>query len=118
MYECTGAAHKFRRQAAKRPNRQIVSRATRFPMLLHCHLNLSPAPKLRVCAVSYLNTAPLVWGMLHGAQHGLFDLIFRLPSECADLQASGQSDIGLVPTFELTRHDLGVVPGVAIASRG
>ena len=27
-------------------------------------------PRLRVCAVSYLNTVPLVWGMLHGEQQG------------------------------------------------
>ena len=43
-----------------------------------------------MCAVSYLNTTPLVWGMLHGAQQGLFDLTFRVPSECADMVASGE----------------------------
>ena len=71
-----------------------------------------------MCAVSYLNTAPLVWGMLHGPQRGAFDLIFRVPSECADLLASGEADIGLVPIFELTRQPLAIVPGVSIASRG
>jgi chorismate dehydratase len=71
-----------------------------------------------VCAVSYLNTVPLVWGMLHGPQQGLFDLIFRVPSECADLVAAGAADIGIVPSFELTRLDLAIVPGVGIASRG
>ena len=43
--------------------------------LLHCGL-IPNSPRLRVCAVSYLNTAPLVWGMLHGPQRGLFDLEF------------------------------------------
>ncbi len=78
----------------------------------------SPKPKLRVCAVSYLNTVPLVWGMLRGPQLGLFDLDFRIPSECADRLASGAADIGIVPSFELTRQDLEVLPGTGIACRG
>src|SRR5689334_16260849 len=56
--------------------------------------------------------------MLHGPQHGVFDLMFRVPSECADLVAAGAADIGIIPAFELTRQNLGVVPGVGIASRG
>ncbi len=87
-------------------------------MLLHCHLPLPSTPRPKVCAVSYLNTVPLVWGMTHGPQQGLFDLMFRVPSECADLVASGAADIGIVPSFELTRQDLAIVPGVGIACRG
>lgn len=56
--------------------------------------------------------------MLHGAQQGVFELMFRVPSECADLVASGAADIGIIPAFELTRQHLAVVPGVGIASRG
>jgi predicted solute-binding protein len=56
--------------------------------------------------------------MLHGPQRGLFDLMFRLPSECADLVASGEADIGIIPAIELTRQNLTVIPGVGIASRG
>lgn len=74
--------------------------------------------KLRVCAVSFLNTAPLVWGMLHGPQRGLFDLDFRIPSECADQLAAGAADIGIVPSFELTRQSLEVIPGAGIACHG
>jgi chorismate dehydratase len=74
--------------------------------------------RLRVCAVSYLNTAPLVWGMLHGPQQGLFDLDFRIPAACADELASGRADIGIVPSFELTRQDLEVIPGAGIACHG
>jgi chorismate dehydratase len=82
---------------------------------------LTPAnsfPRLRVCAVSYLNTVPLVWGMLHGEQQGLFDLVFRVPAECADMVLAGQADIGIIPSFELLGRDLGTVPGVGIACRG
>ena len=73
---------------------------------------------MRVCAVSYLNTTPLVWGMLHGAQRGLFDLEFRIPAECADRLKSGAADIGIVPSFELTRMDLEFIPGAGIACHG
>jgi len=71
-----------------------------------------------VCAVSYLNTVPLVWGMLHGEQQGLFDLRFRVPAECADMVVSGAADMGIIPSFELLGRDFGIVPGVGIACRG
>lgn len=88
---------------------------------LNCELTshpTDPSDRLRVCAVSYLNTVPLVWGMLHGSQRGLFDLEFRIPAGCADQLASGAADIGIVPSFELTRQDLEVIPGTGIACHG
>jgi len=81
-------------------------------------LNPENASKLRVCAVNFLNTTPLVWGMLHGPQQGLFNLDFRIPSACADQMASGAADIGIVPCFELTRQDLEIIPGAGIACHG
>ena len=56
--------------------------------------------------------------MLHGPQRGLFDLDFRIPAECADQVASGAADIGIVPSFELTRQDLEVIRGAGIACHG
>ncbi len=56
--------------------------------------------------------------MLHGPQSGLFDLEFRIPAECADELAAGRADIGIVPSFELSRQDLRIVPGAGIASHG
>lgn len=56
--------------------------------------------------------------MLHGAQKGLFDLMFRVPAECADMVTSGAADIGIIPSFELIGRDMGIVPGVGIACRG
>ena len=40
---------------------------------------------------------------------------FRVPSGCADQLESGAADIGIVPSFELTRQHLEVIPGVGIA---
>lgn len=85
--------------------------------LLHWHVPPLHS-KVRVCAVSYLNTVPLVWGMLHGAQRGSFDLTFRVPSACADMVAAGDADLGIIPVFELLRRPAGVVPGLGIACRG
>jgi chorismate dehydratase len=56
--------------------------------------------------------------MLHGPQRDIFDLDFQIPAVCADYVASGQADIGIIPSFELTRQDLEVVPGTGIACHG
>jgi len=56
--------------------------------------------------------------MLHGPQQALFNLDFRIPSACADQMASGAADIGIVPSFELTRQDLEIIPGAGIACHG
>ncbi|MCW5980502.1 MAG: menaquinone biosynthesis protein [Bryobacteraceae bacterium] len=71
-----------------------------------------------MCAVGYLNTVPLVWGMLHGQQRGLFQLSFCVPSECADRLEDGSADIGIVPAVELPRLGLDMIPGSGIASFG
>jgi chorismate dehydratase len=60
----------------------------------------------------------LVWGLLHGAQQNQFDLMFRVPSQCAELVASGAVEIGNIPAIELFRQDLEMVPGVGVAARG
>lgn len=72
----------------------------------------------RVCAVSYLNTAPLVWGALEGPQTSELDLEFAIPSLCADRVAAGLADVGLVPVYEVDRLGLGRVQGLGICSRG
>jgi chorismate dehydratase len=56
--------------------------------------------------------------MLHGPQRDLFDLEFAIPAVCADHLASGVADIGIVPSFELTRQNLETIPGAGIACHG
>jgi chorismate dehydratase len=80
-------------------------------------------PKPRVCAVSYLNTVPLVWGLQHAPEthsslRDSFDLRFAMPSECADQLATGQADIGIVPVIEMARQGLDYFPGAGIACHG
>ncbi|HLH01662.1 MAG TPA: menaquinone biosynthesis protein [Bryobacteraceae bacterium] len=74
--------------------------------------------KLRVRAVSYLNTVPLVWGMLHGAERDEVDLSFSIPSECARDVERGGAEVGLVPVAEIARQGLEIAPGVGIACYG
>ena len=72
-----------------------------------------------MCAVSYLNTVPLVWGLLKDpAQAGIFDLRFAVPSACADQLASGDADIGIVPVIEMARQNLAYFRETGIASYG
>ncbi|MGH9406357.1 MAG: menaquinone biosynthetic enzyme MqnA/MqnD family protein [Terriglobia bacterium] len=72
---------------------------------------------LRVSAVQYLNTVPLVWGMLHGRQQSKFELDFTTPARCADAVRSGNAAVGIIPAIEAQRiDDVKVVGGVSISS--
>ena len=72
----------------------------------------------RVSVVKYLNTVPLIWGMLKGEQRGKFDLDFTTPALCAGAVRSGQADVGIIPSIEYQRmDDAEIVGGVSIASK-
>jgi len=75
-----------------------------------------PRP-IRVGAVNYLNTKPLIEGLGSFAPHAELEL--DLPSHLADRLARGDLDVGLIPVIEYFRAGTyTVVPGVSIASRG
>jgi predicted solute-binding protein len=74
--------------------------------------------KPSVSAVSYLNTVPLVWGMLHGEDRADCNLSFAVPSECARQVESGEADLGIVPVAEMQRHGWNWIRGTGIAGRG
>lgn len=74
-------------------------------------------PPLRLGAVSYLNTKPLVYGL--DAHPDQFDVRFDVPAKCAMLLHEGKVDLGLIPAIEYLRgSDYHIVPDVAIASDG
>ncbi|HUO24798.1 MAG TPA: MqnA/MqnD/SBP family protein, partial [Candidatus Aquilonibacter sp.] len=74
--------------------------------------------RLRISAISFLNTAPLMWDFEHGDASRDFDISYTLPSACArDLEA-GTADIGVIPAAAYAQiPGLQILPGVAIASR-
>jgi cyclic dehypoxanthinyl futalosine synthase len=76
--------------------------------------------KLKIAAVSFLNARPITYGLERGLGEDRFELSFELPSRCAQLLASGEVDVGLIPTaaYAESKVDLRVVPGVAIAGFG
>jgi len=73
--------------------------------------------RLRISAISYLNTAPLLWDFEHG-EGSAFEISYTLPSRCAADLRDGLADIGIIPAAAYAKiPDLAVIPGVAIASR-
>jgi chorismate dehydratase len=74
--------------------------------------------RLRISAISYLNTAPLMWDFEHGEAGHQFDLSYTLPSACARDLESAAADIGIIPAAAYTLiPGLKILPDVAIASR-
>jgi chorismate dehydratase len=73
----------------------------------------------RVSVVKYLNTVPLIWGMLKGNQQGKYALDFTTPAKCADDLGRREAAVGIVPSIEYQRMDrLRILPGCSIASKG
>ncbi|MGD0469061.1 MAG: menaquinone biosynthesis protein [Terriglobales bacterium] len=76
--------------------------------------------RLKISAISYLNTAPLMWDFEHGqAGAGIsFDISYTIPSACAAALQAGTADIGIIPAAAYaTVPDLVIIPDVSIASR-
>jgi chorismate dehydratase len=75
--------------------------------------------RLRVSAISFLNTAPLMWDFDHGDLRRDYRVDYTLPSACAEILRNGMADIGIIPAAAYTTiPDLLVIPDVAIAARG
>jgi len=75
--------------------------------------------RLRVSAISYLNTAPLMWDFDYGDLRRGYRVDYTLPSACAELLRTGMADIGIIPVAAYaTIPELVVIPDVAIAARG
>jgi chorismate dehydratase len=74
--------------------------------------------RLRISAISFLNTVPLMWDFEHGTAAAHFDISYTLPSSCAAELAAGTADIGIIPAAAYTQiPDLAILPGVTIAAR-
>jgi chorismate dehydratase len=102
--------------------------------------------RLRISAISYLNTAPLMWDFERGkaerasfptaspaqpnSAYGAavsvareetaadFDISYTIPSGCARSLAEGAADIGIIPAAAYaSTPDLVIIPDIAIAAR-
>jgi chorismate dehydratase len=79
--------------------------------------------RLRISAISFLNTAPLMWDFEHGERArelaGQFEISYTVPSLCAGALRDGEADIGIIPAITYqTIPDLVVIPDIAIAALG
>ncbi len=73
---------------------------------------------LRISAISFLNTAPLMWDFEHGDAARNFAIEYTIPSACAAALAANQADIGIIPAVtyaEIPR--LVILPNIAIAAK-
>src|SRR5437016_13963284 len=72
---------------------------------------------VRVGAVNYLNTKPLIYNLEALAPEA--ELVLEVPSRLADLLAEGRLDVALIPVIEYFRAGTySILPNIAIASRG
>ena len=72
---------------------------------------------VRIGAVNYLNTKPLIYELDLLAPEA--ELILEVPSRLADHLADGDLDVALIPAIEYFRGGpYTIVPNIAIASRG
>ncbi len=75
-----------------------------------------PTP-IRIGAVNYLNTKPLICDLDFLAPEA--ELILEVPSRLADDLAADRLDVALIPVIEYFRAGTySMVPNIAIASRG
>jgi chorismate dehydratase len=75
-------------------------------------------PRLRISAISYLNTAPLMWDFENTEVGSQFNISYTIPSDCAHALAEGSADIGIIPAAAYTTvPDLLILPDVAIAAK-
>jgi chorismate dehydratase len=72
---------------------------------------------MRIGAVSYLNTKPLVFRLAELAPH--HELVFDLPSRLADDLAAGKLDVALIPSIEYFQNPAyTIVSDACIACQG
>ena len=75
-------------------------------------------PRLRISAISFLNTAPLMWDFEHGDAGDLFDIEYTIPSQCAAALSAGRADIGIIPAITYAEiPGLAILPSIAIAAQ-
>lgn len=82
--------------------------------------------RLRISAISFLNTAPLMWDFVRGEapvpqplQTAEFDISYTVPSQCAESLRAGSADLGIIPAVTYaTIPGLVILYDVAIAAKG
>lgn len=75
--------------------------------------------KIKVTAVSYLNTKPLLYGLVHHPVFEKIELQTDIPSVCADRLISDQVDFALIPVATIPKIDRPhIISNYCIGSEG
>jgi len=75
--------------------------------------------KIRIGAVSYLNTKPLLYGFEHGQMSNEVELVLDYPANLVRLLQSNQIDIGLIPVGALpSLGDYHIISDYCIGTEG
>lgn len=74
---------------------------------------------LKIAASTYLNSAPLVYGLQHRQIAGEYQFLGdTAPARCADMLMTKQVDAALIPSIEYQRiPNIVIVPDIAIAAK-
>jgi chorismate dehydratase len=89
----------------------------RFPGWFAREKTIEKGLVMRIGAVVYLNTCPLVAELPRIAPE--VEIVFDVPSRLAQMLAQGEIEAGVVPSIEVARHpDWQVVSNACIACRG
>ena len=70
-------------------------------------IKIPVSKKIKVGAVNYLNTKPLIYGFQHGLMQDDIELILDFPSKIATMLLNDEIDVGLIPVAvipHLTEH--------------
>ena len=67
--------------------------------------------KIKISAITYLNTKPFLYGITHSDLLDSIDLSLDVPSVCADKLKDGTVDIGIIPVAEIAH-----IPGANIVT--
>lgn len=100
------------------PCRVPAGRSSRFPYLCRAKIDKLER-KVKVAAVSYLNTKPLLYGFDHHPVGGQIILSTDYPSRIGAQLLAGEVDLGLIPVAlipELPEYH--VLPGFCIGAEG
>ncbi len=57
--------------------------------------------KIKITAVSYLNTLPFLYGIKHYLQSGNYEFEQKIPAECAKQLIDNKTDIALIPVASI-----------------
>ncbi len=75
--------------------------------------------KLRISAISYLNTTPFVYGIKHSGYLDNYEMSFDVPSTCAEKLMHRQADIGIVPVAAINAiPDARIITDYCIGAEG